>query len=171
MALLKIIIFSFETSKGRGIPLGNLTSQLFSNVYLDAMDQFVKRELQVEHYIRYADDIAVFSLDRDFLKDCLLKIVVFIEEELKLKIHPHKISLKKWHQGIDFLGYVHFPFHAVMRTKTKRRMLKKMKNKNIELKNKIISDKKYKESLQSYFGSLKHCQGHEIKNKLNLIGD
>ncbi len=169
MELLKIIINSFEALENRGIPLGNLTSQLFSNVYLDAMDQFVKRELQAKYYIRYADDIVILSLDRDFLENCLQRISVFVEEELKIKIHPQKISLKKWHQGIDFLGYVRFPFYSVMRTKTKQRMFHKIKKKKADCEIGNISENSLQQSLQSYCGVLKHCRGYKIKNKLNSI--
>jgi retron-type reverse transcriptase len=171
LSLLEIIIQSYEKSKGKGIPLGNLTSQLFSNVYLDLLDNFVKRELQAKYYLRYADDIIILSRDKNFLEDCLSKVANFIEEKLKLDLHPKKISLKRWKQGIDFLGYVHFPTHSVLRTKTKRRMIGRMAEKNIELKNKKISDKSYQQSLQSYFGVLKHCRGRKIKTRLESIGD
>ncbi|MFZ1654588.1 MAG: reverse transcriptase domain-containing protein [Candidatus Moraniibacteriota bacterium] len=123
IVLLGIIIQSFETKPGQGIPLGNLTSQLFSNVYLDPLDQFAKRTLGVKHYLRYADDIAILSCDREFLEDCRDRIAAFLTRELKLVLHPDKVSLRPWHAGIDFLGYVHFPYYVVLRTITKRRLL------------------------------------------------
>jgi retron-type reverse transcriptase len=169
MNLLKIIIQSYEKSASKGIPLGNLTSQLFSNVYLNLLDNFVKRELQAKYYLRYADDIIILSCDKNFLENCLKNVADFIEEKLKLELHPKKISLKKWHRGIDFLGYVNFSHHSILRTKTKRRMIGRMKSKNIELKSRIITEKSYQQSLQSYLGVLKHCRGQEIKNKLRLI--
>lgn len=183
MELLKIIIGSFDApkplpnpplSKGEGdesvgIPLGNLTSQLFSNVYLDALDQFVKRKLRIKHYIRYADDIIILSSDQNLLESCFVEMSVFLWEKLKIKFHPRKISLKKWHQGIDFLGYVHFPFHEVLRTKTKRRMFRRIRRKKLDLENGKITEESFGQSMQLYCGVLGHCRGSEIKDDLDKL--
>jgi len=169
MRLPGIILRSYEKSDNKGIPLGNLTSQLFSNVYLDLLDQFVKRKLEVKFYLRYADDMAILSSDRNFLENCLIRISNFIEENLKVKIHPQKTSLKKWHQGIDFLGYVIFPNHLVLRTKTKRRMLKNIEDKQKKFKAGLINKKTFNSTLQSYFGVLGHCNNFVIKRKIEDI--
>lgn len=126
LSLLCEIIGSFHSQKEKGIPLGNLTSQLFSNIYLNHLDQFVKRELRVRYYIRYADDILILSPEEAHLKRMLVKIEDFINDELRLELHPAKIQIKKWHNGVDVLGFVSYPSRTVMRPKTLRRMVKRL---------------------------------------------
>ncbi|MCX6810000.1 MAG: reverse transcriptase domain-containing protein, partial [Candidatus Berkelbacteria bacterium] len=113
---------------GRGTPLGNLTSQLFSNIYLNPLDHFIKRTLKEKYYIRYADDFIVLSCNRDHLASMIPIIRSFLAEKLKLELHPDKIVLRKWNQGIDFLGYIVFPHHILLRTKTKKRMLRNIRH-------------------------------------------
>lgn len=86
----------------------------------------------------------------------------FLTENLKLCLHPNKVIIRKYHQGIDFLGYVVLPHHKVLRTKTKRRITKKILKKKDELKNGLIEKKDFEQSLRSYLGALKHCEGHRI---------
>lgn len=125
VALLRQIIGSFNSGMaGIGLPLGNLTSQLFANVYMNAFDQFVKHRLHIKHYIRYADDFVFIHKDRGYLESLLPLVDVFLKDELGLQLHPNKIELKTVASGIDFLGWVHFPDHRVLRTTTKRRMFR-----------------------------------------------
>ncbi len=149
-SLVGEIIGSFNKSPNIGVPLGNLTSQLFSNIGLDRFDQFVKRILRVKHYIRYADDFVILSRDEKYLRDLLSVIRKFLRDELRLEIHPDKIFLRKWHQGIDFLGWVHFPHYRVLRTKTKRRMFAKV------LANPVAP------VIASYRGLLKHGNARKL---------
>jgi retron-type reverse transcriptase len=142
--LLQKIISSFEIRPGVGLPLGNLTSQLFVNVYMNEFDQFVKHKIKAKHYIRYADDFVFFSKDKQWLEEILPLIRNFLSGKLKLELHPDKLFLKTLSSGVDFLGWVHFPTHQVLRTTTKRRMLKNFKN-NLS-----------PETLNSYLGLLRH---------------
>lgn len=129
-----------------GLPLGNLTSQLLVNIYMNEFDQFVKHRLKAKYYIRYADDFVVFSQDSDWLEMILKEMAVFLEEGLKLELHPQKVSITTLASGADFLGWVHFPDHRVLRTSTKRRMLKKLNEKNVA----------------SYYGMLSHGNGYDL---------
>ena len=113
----------------RGLPLGNLTSQLLVNIYMNEFDQFMEHKLKVKYYIRYADDFVVLSDSKNYLENLLPKINDFLDESLKLSLHPDKIFIKTIASGVDFLGWVHFPKHRVLRTTTKRRMLKKLLHK------------------------------------------
>ena len=169
ISLLEEIVKSFDFSVGKGIPLGNLTSQLFSNVYLDPLDQFIKRRLGVKYYLRYADDMVILSRDKILLENYLLEIQSFVAEKLKLQIHPNKIFFRKWHQGVDFLGYVSFSNYAILRTKTKRRALKKIYKEKIALEKGKITKERLNQTVQSYFGILKHCRGHEIQKEIENI--
>lgn len=111
--------------KGKGLPLGNLTSQLLMNIYLNEFDQFVKHVLRVKYYIRYADDFVVLSQSKQELETLLTKIQAFLKLRLSLDLHPNKVSIETLGSGVDFLGWVHFPCHRVLRTVTKRRMLRR----------------------------------------------
>ncbi|MBU1083358.1 reverse transcriptase/maturase family protein, partial [Patescibacteria group bacterium] len=89
--LLQSIISSFEHSLGKGMPLGNLTSQLFANIYLDPLDKFVKHHLKIKYYLRYADDLIFLSNNPDELMGYLVETSQFLKTKLKLNIHPNKI--------------------------------------------------------------------------------
>ena len=167
--LLKSIIESHTTCPGKGIPMGNLTSQLFSNIYLDQLDQHIKINLKIKNYIRYADDFVILSRDKEELLHYLSIIGIFLKENLSLSLHPNKIITRKFNQGIDFLGYILFPHLTLLRTRTRRRMLKAIKILKIKYDSKEISEKAFNQSLASYLGMLKHCRSHKIKIQINDI--
>ena len=155
--LLQEVIGSFnaERKTNVGLPLGNLTSQLFVNIYMNEFDQYIKHKLKVKHYIRYADDFVIFSGDKEYLKNIISEIADFLGEELKLELHPNKIFIKTFNSGVDFLGWVSFSDHRVLRTATKRRMLRRIKeNPNTE-------------TLNSYLGLLKHGNAKKLESEIN----
>ena len=174
--LVEIIINSFSTTNTiyvtaemkKGIPLGNVISQLFANIYLNELDQFIKHKLKEKYYIRYCDDFIILNSDEEHLEKSLLLIGSSLKNKLKLELHPQKIEIRKLRQGIDFLGYVILPHYIVLRSKTKRRMLRKLNEKAILIAfSSTISKETFNQSLQSYLGMLKHCKGYKIKLKLN----
>ena len=152
--LLEKIIGSFSIKPGVGLPLGNLTSQLFVNIYMNEFDQFMKHGMKAKHYIRYADDFVILSENRACLEKIILSINIFLNNSLKLELHPGKISIKTLNSGVDFLGWVNFPDHRTLRTTTKRRMLKKL----AAMENFAV--------LNSYFGLLKHGSASKLKSKV-----
>jgi len=164
LALLANIIGSFCSTPGvaqKGLPLGNLTSQLLVNIYMNEFDQFVKHKLKARHYIRYADDFVILSHDRTHLLKTLPYMEVFLRDRLKLHMHPDKVSIGTLASGIDFLGWVHFPDHRVLRTSTKRRMFRRIKETGSK-----------KETLHSYLGLLSHWNGHKLQQRCcALAGD
>ncbi len=139
-----------------GLPLGNLTSQLLVNIYMNEFDQFVKHNLKVKYYIRYADDFVILSHDRNQLVEIYRCIGIFLRERLKLELHLKKCSITSLASGVDFLGWVHFPDHRVLRTTSKRRMLRRLRE--VERK---------KESLQSYLGLLKHGNAYKLRRYIS----
>ncbi len=160
--LLKKIISSFKMGvENKGLPLGNLTSQLFANIYLNKFDQFVKHKLKVRYYIRYADDFVLMSEDKEYLKSLVWLIQDFLLSNLKLKLHPNKLFLETVSSGVDFLGWTHFPDHRVFRGATRKRMFRKI-NKNPK-----------EESLNSYLGLLSHGNAKKLQtiiiNKKNEL--
>jgi len=112
------------------LPLGNLTSQLLVNIYMNEFDQFMKHKVKAKYYIRYADDFVIITSDRRYLSLLLSKIKDFLSLDLKLTLHPDKVFIKTLSSGVDFLGWVHFPKHRVLRTVTKRRVMKNFSEKS-----------------------------------------
>jgi len=161
MKLLSEIIGSFQSiEEGVGLPLGNLTSQLLVNIYMNEFDQFVKHSLKVKYYIRYADDFVFVSRDRKELEELLPKIKDFLRNELWLELHPNKVSIRTLASGVDFLGWIHFPDHRVLRTTTKRRMFKRTRGLEKE-----------SPTVQSYLGLTSHGNGEKLRQavKKNLV--
>lgn len=153
LLLLDNIINSFSP----GLPLGNLTSQLLVNVYMNEFDQFVKHKLKEKYYIRYADDFVFFSQDKIKLENIIPEISEFLNQRLKLNLHPNKVFIKTIYSGVDFLGFIYFPKHKVLRTSTKRRMARRLQGEVSE------------EARSSYLGLLSHGNTHKLKIKLNLV--
>jgi len=158
ISLLLEIIGSFQsTRKDVGLPLGNLTSQILVNIYMNEFDQFVKHKLKAKYYIRYADDFVILSQDKEWLENLLPQIATFLEEKLKLSLHPKKVSINTLASGIDFIGWVHFPDHRIVRTVTKRRMLKH-----------IEQTEGKEETVQSCLGLLSHGNAKKLSKSISI---
>lgn len=157
--------FSSELGEGRGIPLGNLTSQIFANIYLNKLDQFVKHKLKIKYYIRYADDFIILADSTQVYKYTSI-LVKFLKKELKLELHPDKIILRKLKHGIDFLGYIILPHVLLPKTKTKRRIFRKIAIKVSENKSGKISDFSLNQTMQSYLGYFSHANSYKLTIKL-----
>jgi len=154
--LLTQIIRSFHSrQEGRGLPLGNLTSQLLVNVYMNEFDQYIKHHIKAKHYLRYADDFVVLSQDREWLTQQVSLIERFLSQVLMLSLHPNKVSIKTFASGVDYLGWVHFSDHRVLRNITARRMYKRLQAKPTD------------ETTRSYLGLLKH--GNTTKLRANIM--
>ncbi len=169
--LLKEIIESYYTNYStlfnkRGIPIGNLTSQLFANLYLNELDQYVKHDLKVKFYVRYTDDFVIVADHESYLKNIILLIKKFLNDNLDLNLHPNKISIRKFSQGIDFLGYILRPHHRLIRTKTKKRIFKKIRLRIMEYRRGIVREEKLEQSLHSYLGVLSHATAHNLSERL-----
>lgn len=153
LQLAQTIIQSFQTDVGKGMPLGNVTSQLFANIYLHELDWFVKQVLREKYYVRYCDDFVILSTRRQHLLELIPVLREFLAHELKLTLHPHKISLRSWTQGIDFVGYELKPRCTVLRTKTKRRMLRRVNSKNVS----------------SYRGLCSHANAYQLQQLIATV--
>lgn len=174
--LLQKVVDSFYSDRTinfndkKGIPIGNLTSQFFANIYLNELDKFVKQTLKVKYYVRYADDFLFLSEDKKYLEHLLPTIQEFLKQKLDLELHPNKIFFRKFSSGIDFLGYITFPYYVLPRTKTKHRLLKKIKLKISEYQAGKITNEELNQTIQSYLGYLSHANTYEFQDKLkNLI--
>jgi len=164
--LIEKIIKSFAKTESKGLPLGNITSQLFANIYLNELDQFIKHKLKIKYYLRYSDDFIIIHQNKEYLGKLVSPIKDFLKNNLDLELHPQKVIIKKFRQGLDFLGYVALPHYTILRTKTKRRMLKKLMRKRALLLRGLIKQQNYSQTIQSYLGILKHCLGYKLAQRI-----
>lgn len=167
LRLLTNVVNSFSSNDGasvtscnlavssckNGLPLGNLTSQLLVNVYMNEFDQYVKHVLKVQDYIRYADDFVVVSSEKGYLEEVCQKIEDFLTRNLRLTLHPNKVFIATIYSGVDFLGWIHFPHHKVLRTTTKKRMMRKVSEKNVT----------------SYLGLLGYGDGYKLEEEIQRV--
>jgi RNA-directed DNA polymerase len=125
--LIKTILDNhYVEAPGKGMPLGNLTSQFFANVYLNELDQFVKHELRAKYYIRYVDDLVVLSNDKQTLASHQERINRFVLDQLALELHPDKTKILTLQNGVGFLGLRVFAQHKLLRKKNMRKFEHKL---------------------------------------------
>ncbi len=153
----------------KGIPIGNLTSQLFANVYLNELDHYIKEQLHVRYYIRYMDDIVMCDTDKMKLTTLRLSIVRFLSEILLLSVHPGKIISAPIELGIPFLGYILFPHHTRLRGATVKRCMKRMKKYNHIYAHGGISPVYMQSLFASWRGYAHHAQAWNISQKVKNI--
>lgn len=167
LELIEIIVDSFEMSGNRkGIPLGNLTSQLFCNIYLNELDQYVKHRLKLSYYLRYMDDCIVLSNDAKKLTQTLKHIEEFLNDTLRLKVHPKKRRIMKIQSGVDILGTIVFPKHQLLRSSSVRRMTKQLQKRVLDTLNGGCDLEDCDSTLQSYLGMTAHVSGDKVRNRL-----
>lgn len=169
--LLNEVIESFASEHSnlfekKGLPIGNLTSQLFANVYMNEFDQFMKNELRIKYYLRYTDDFVIVSDSEKYLKRLIPKIKNFLETKLSLSLHPEKVYIRRLSQGIDFLGYLNFLNHRQMRARTERRIFIKLKARVREFRADKISKLTLEQSLNSFLGVMSHANTWKISQRL-----
>ena len=157
----------FKVATDQGLPIGNLTSQFFANVYLNELDQFVKHTLKARYYLRYVDDFVLLSEDKDQLIRWRDEIGSFLEDRLKLKLHPRKQILQTVDKGIDFVGFVVKPSHILIR----RRAVRSLKEKLWKLNRNpaVIAEEEMKRTLSvvnSYYGQFKHGKTFGLRSGL-----
>ncbi len=125
---------------------------------MNKFDQFVKHKLKAKYYVRYADDFLLLSRDKSELEKRLRYIIVFLRDKLKLELHPNKVSIQTFASGVDFLGWVHFPDYRVLRTTTKRRMFRKLRER--------VGHDGTVSTKQSYLGLLSHGNTKKLQAKV-----
>ncbi|MFA5748370.1 MAG: reverse transcriptase domain-containing protein [Candidatus Absconditabacterales bacterium] len=162
----------FHSQKNTGLAIGNLTSQLFANIYLDSLDKYIKFELGFKYYGRYVDDFIIIDNDKQKLLSVILKIKNFLNTKLYLTLHPKKIYFQHYNKGVQFLGAYIKPYRIYIRKRTIGNFWKKIHNINYILKSRdnsgIISTSKnnFQSIINSYLGILNHYKTYKIKKKL-----
>lgn len=151
---------------GVGIPVGNLTSQLFANIYLNTLDQYVKHTLGAEHYIRYMDDFIILSPDKEQLRNWLADIERFLRDELQLELNP-KTTILAAKNGIDFVGYKHRATHRKVRRDSIKRIKKTVKH----YEDGEITKEQLQKSIQSWTGHAGHADSYHLRQKIKTLAN
>jgi len=163
LIILFDIIDSYQTANGKGLPIGNLTSQYFANHYLSKADHFLKEELKIPAYIRYMDDMVLFEDDREILISKVNKFIDFISTELLLEIKP--ICLNKTELGLPFLGYLLYPDKIRLALRSRKRFILKLKKNEYQLANNIITQKKYQNRVEPLVAFTNYANSKGFRRK------
>ena len=150
----------FFTNDGCGLPIGNLTSQLFSNVYLNVFDQYVKRELKCKHYGRYVDDAYIVSCDKDWMMSLVPKIRKFLKAKLGLDLHMGKLHVCNVANGVEFLGAFVKPFRRYVANQSLRRVRSNISQIDFTDHEKVFR------TVNSYLGMMIHYASYNLRNEL-----
>lgn len=126
----------------------------------------MKHTLRVAYYVRYTDDFVIVHHERKYLEQTKNEIESFLKCALRLELHPHKVSIRKYRQGIDFLGYVELPRARIVRTKTRRRIFRKIQLLAGQYRQKNITQEQFKQSINSYLAVLKHANTFSVRQDL-----
>ena len=164
----------FYAKKGCGLPIGNLTSQLFSNIYMDLFDKYVTQELKIKYYGRYVDDFILIDNDKKYLLSLVEKMKQFLNENLGLTLHPKKIYIQHFSKGVKFLGAYLKPYVKYIDKRTKGNFYNLVHKINREF-NTNKEDEKYLQSLvssiNSYLGTMIHFSSFKLRQKILLSLD
>ncbi len=176
-SLLLQYIDSYETEgkPGKGLPLGNQSSQWFGIYYLDPLDRLVKEKLRVKHYVRYMDDCLLLHPDKSFLIDCVAKINELIQNILHLELNK-KTQIYPLHKGVEFLGWRFFLTDTgkvvrKLKTQSKVRMKRRIRKLQKDYANGLIGIEDVQASLASYHGHLQHGNTYHLQTQIsqNLV--
>lgn len=159
--LVEKILKNFD-DKEKGMPLGNLTSQFFANVYLNELDYFIKHKLRVKYYIRYVDDFIILHNSKSQLEIWKKQISEFLAGRLKLELHPDKSKIIPLSRGIDFVGFRNFYYFKLLR----KRNIKKIKSKINLFKNNKTSFEKLLESFNGWQAYAKWADSYKLRDNL-----
>ncbi len=160
--LTKEIIYSKKTETG--IAIGNYSSQIYANIYLNEIDQYIKHELKIRYYFRYMDDSVILLKDKKDLREILQKIEKFLSEKLRLKLNS-KTNIFKAKQGVNFCGYHINEYRLKLRHKGKVKLKRKIKKLKLKVKKGELSSKEAKQFLCGHYGYLKYASCYHLRKK------
>jgi len=153
-------------NKNKGMPLGNLTSQFFANLYLNDLDQYAKHDLKAKHYIRYVDDFVILHESKEQLEVWKNDINNFLKEKLKIELHPSKSNVLKLSSGINFLGFRIFYHYKLIRKSNLKNFERKFNNLRILFDEEIIGREKALESLEGWLAYCSHANTYKYRKHL-----
>jgi len=150
---------------GKGMPIGNLTSQMFANLYLNELDQYCKRELSIKYYVRYMDDVIILSDNKKLLHEYKTLIEDFLNNKLNLHLN-NKTAIRPITLGVEFVGFKVWPTHIKMRKSTALKMKRRIKYVVKQYNKNLIPFDKVNAIVQSYMGIMKHCNSYNLQEKI-----
>lgn len=150
----------------RGMPLGNLTSQFFANIYLDEFDHFVKQQLKAKYYLRYVDDFVILHISQKVLVKWKTKIEEFFEKKLKIKLHPEKSRIIQIKRGINFLGFRIFPKYRLLKKSNARRIWKRLVRFKQKYEKGEITKVAVLQSLDGWLAYAKFANTYQFRKKV-----
>lgn len=153
-------------NKTRGMPLGNLTSQFFANLYLNELDAYAKHNLKAKYYIRYVDDFVILHESKEQLEKWKNKIDKFLKEKLKIELHPNKSHVLRLNGGINFLGFRIFYYHKLLRKSNLKNFNRKFNNLKILFNEEVIGREKALGSLEGWLAYCSHANTHKYRKHL-----
>ena len=160
----------FWAGENKGLPIGNLTSQLFGNVYLNDFDHFIKHKLGCQYYGRYVDDLVIVHQDKEYLKSIVPILKKYLRGELLLEIHPQKAYLQHFSKGAPFLGTIIKPYRTYIRNQTKGNFYKKISywNDFLEKERRLTKEalNKFLASVNSYLGIMVNYSTYKLRRKM-----
>ena len=166
MWLIKEILYANKREKG--LEIGNYTSQMFANIYLNEVDQYIKHKLKVKYYCRYLDDSIVIVRTKKEAKEILEKIRKYLKENLELELNK-KTQIFKNKQGVNFCGYKINEYRMKLRDKGKRKLKKKVKKLKEEIQKGNITSKEARKYLAGHLGYIKYANNYNLLNKIFYI--
>lgn len=152
--------------RGKGMPLGNLTSQFFANVYLHELDLFVKHELKAKYYIRYVDDFVIFHKDKSLLENWKLQIDGFLKNTLKLQLHPDKSRIIPLSKGMTFLGFRLFHKYKLLKKSNARRIWKRLEIFEQQYNDGKITKCDVARSLEGWIAYARFANTYHLRNRV-----
>lgn len=152
----------------KGMPIGNLTSQMFANIYLNEVDQYAKHELGLHYYIRYMDDIIILHHDKKYLAEVKKLLRIFLEDNLRLNLN-NKTAIRPCSMGIDFVGYRIWATHRRLKKKTAVKIKRTLKRYIKRVNAGEESREKMDRAIASYRGILSHCNSYGMRQSLNNL--
>jgi len=161
--LFNQIIDSYKTQDGKGLPIGNLTSQYFANHYLSIADHFIKEKLHAIAYVRYMDDMVIWAEDKQSLLKIGSAFQSFIETELSLSLKP--FCLNSCDKGLPFLGYVLFPTHTMLNRVSRNRFISKLKYFNYNLSHNKWPQATYQSHVLPLLAFVKYAKTYKLRTK------
>lgn len=160
----------WHTPENKGLPIGNLTSQFFSNVYLNVLDQYVKHHWKCKYYCRYVDDFIILDKDPHKLNEIHKDLTRFLKERLALELHQNKKAVNKIERGIDFVEFMAKPYRTILRQKTLKRVFKLIREQKENPEWFTVEElQKFTASLNSYLGILRNTDGYRLRKKICLL--
>jgi RNA-directed DNA polymerase len=152
----------------KGMPLGNLTSQFFANIYLNELDKFVKHNLRAKYYIRYVDDFVILDSDKNRLKRYKELINQFLKQELKIELHPDKSKIILMGGRLTFLGFRIFDYHRLLKKSNLRNFRSKFRILKKEYKDKRIDYDTIYDFFEGWFAYAKHANTYNLRKKIAI---